>query len=135
MKDVKLEFSPVYWIENGTFVPTTTTTSTTSTSTTTNPTTTSHEPVPMHEPPVVQVKNIGETHSGPDSLEKSLHDSPLSNEIHSDVPENLAAEQQKPTLAGIAVTGGGQPLQQQMYALITALCTVTLWGRQALRGV
>uniref|UniRef100_A0A0A1XP79 Protein unzipped n=1 Tax=Zeugodacus cucurbitae TaxID=28588 RepID=A0A0A1XP79_ZEUCU len=137
LKDVKLEFSPVYWIENGTFVPTTTTTSTTSTSTTTNPTTTSHEPVPMHEPPVVQVKNIGETHSGPDSLEKTLHDSPMNNEIPSEVPENLAAEQQKPTLAGIAVTvdNSAPQLQQQMYALITALCAVTLCGLQALRGI
>ncbi|XP_054736831.1 protein unzipped [Anastrepha obliqua] len=135
LKDVKLHFSPVYWIENGTIVPTTTTTSTTSTSTTTNPTTTSHEPVPMHEPPVVQLKDVGVTHSGPDSLEKSLHDSPSSNEIPSDVPENLAAEQQKPSLAGIAATGSGQQIQQQKYTLMTTLSAVTLWGLMTMRRI
>ncbi|GAB0087731.1 Protein unzipped [Sergentomyia squamirostris] len=40
MLDVKIEFSPVYWIHNQTVVPTTTTTSTTSTTTTTTTTTT-----------------------------------------------------------------------------------------------
>ncbi|XP_067627487.1 protein unzipped [Eurosta solidaginis] len=134
LKDVKLEFSPVYWIENGTLIPTTTTTSTTSTSTTTNPTTTSHEPVPMHQPPVVQVKNIGVTHSGPDSLEKTMHDSPSSNEIPNDVPDNLATEQHKPSLAGIAATGGSvQQLQQQCYALLVALCALTLWQCMTLK--
>ncbi|XP_037949224.1 protein unzipped [Teleopsis dalmanni] len=100
LKDVKLEYSPMYWEKNGTIVPTTTTSTT---STTTHATTTSTgEPAPMHEPPVVHVKDIGESHSGPDSLEKSLHDSPDSNEVSNEVPENM--KHQKPALAGIGVT-------------------------------
>lgn len=59
LRDIKLEFSPVYWIENGTFIPTTTTTTTTST--TTEPTTTStKEPKPLTEPQIV-VGNIGKS--------------------------------------------------------------------------
>lgn len=59
MKDVRCEFSPIYWIENGTFVPTTTTTTT---STTTHPTTTKHsggDAKPMSEPPIVLLSDIG----------------------------------------------------------------------------
>ena len=60
MRDIKLEFSAVYWIENGTFIPTTTTTTTT-TSTTTEPTTTStKEPKPLTEPHII-VGSIGKS--------------------------------------------------------------------------
>lgn len=108
MKDVKLEFSPVYWIENGTLVPTTTTTTTTttSTSTTTHATTTStHEPTPIHEPPLVHMQDKGVQHSGPDTLEKTLHDSPSSNEINShEAPENMSSKSGKDVaLAGFGV--------------------------------
>ncbi|CAD7089199.1 unnamed protein product [Hermetia illucens] len=52
MQDIKFEFSPVYWLENGTLLPTTTTTTTT---TTTEPTTTStREPEPV-VPPLIHV--------------------------------------------------------------------------------
>lgn len=50
MEDVKIEFSPIYWIENGTLVPTTTTTTTTTTSTT--EATTTNEPVPISNTPI-----------------------------------------------------------------------------------
>ncbi|KAH8233172.1 hypothetical protein KR026_005044 [Drosophila bipectinata] len=108
LKDVKLEFSPVYWIENGTLVPTTTTTTTTttSTSTTTHATTTStHEPTPIHEPPLVHMQDKGVQHSGPDTLEKTLHDSPSSNEINShEAPENMSSKSGKDVaLAGFGV--------------------------------
>lgn len=58
LKDIKLEYSPIYWIENGTFIPTTTTTTT---STTTHPTTTKHngDARPMSEPPIVLLSDIG----------------------------------------------------------------------------
>ncbi|XP_037713896.1 protein unzipped [Drosophila subpulchrella] len=93
LKEVKLEFSPVYFIENGTIVPTTTTTTTTSTSTTTHATTTStNEPTPINEPPLVHMKDQGVQHSGPDTLEKTLHDSPSSNEVNShEAPENMSS--------------------------------------------
>ncbi|XP_030375174.1 protein unzipped [Scaptodrosophila lebanonensis] len=107
LKDVKLEFSPVYWIENGTIVPTTTTTSTTST--TTHATTTStNEPTPINEPPLVHVEHVGDKHSGPDTLEKTLQDSPASNEVNSnDVPDNLANPHKDAALAGFGGAGGG----------------------------
>ncbi|ALC42815.1 uzip [Drosophila busckii] len=91
LKDVKLEFSPVFWIENGTIVPTTTTTSTTSTSTTTHATTTStNEPVPINEPPLVEIKHVGDKHSGPDTLEKTLQ---KSNEVNAhEAPENMSSK-------------------------------------------
>lgn len=110
MKDVKLEFSPVYWIENGTLVPTTTTTTTTSTSTTTHATTTStNEPTPIHEPPLVHMKDKGVQHSGPDTLEKTLHDSPSSNEVNShEAPENMSSNPGKDVaLAGFGVNAAG----------------------------
>lgn len=50
MEDVKIEFSPIYWIENGTLVPTTTTTTTTTTSTT--EATTTNDPVPISNTPI-----------------------------------------------------------------------------------
>ncbi|XP_075165667.1 beta-pore-forming protein unzipped [Haematobia irritans] len=102
LADVKLEFSPVYWIENGTFVPTTTTTSTTST--TTHATTTTGNPTPIHEPPLVEMMNVGETNSGLGSLETSMLDSPSSNEISQDKPDNLAKRHQKPAMAGIGLS-------------------------------
>ncbi|KAH8257643.1 hypothetical protein KR038_004246 [Drosophila bunnanda] len=110
LKDVKLEFSPVYWIENGTLVPTTTTTTTTSTSTTTHATTTStNEPTPIHEPPLVHMKDQGVQHSGPDTLEKTLHDSPSSNEVNShEAPENMSSNPGKDVaLAGFGVNAAG----------------------------
>ncbi|KAH8298487.1 hypothetical protein KR044_006131 [Drosophila immigrans] len=103
LKDVKMEFSPVYWIENGTVVPTTTTTSTTST--TTHATTTStNEPTPINEPPRVRVEHVGVQHSGPDSLEKTLNDSTANNEVNTnDAPENMSSKDA--ALAGIGVSG------------------------------
>ncbi|XP_055908239.1 protein unzipped isoform X2 [Eupeodes corollae] len=57
LKDIKLEYSDIYWIENGTFIPTTTTTTT---STTTHPSTTKHSDAkPMSEPPIVLLSDIG----------------------------------------------------------------------------
>ncbi|XP_055529404.1 protein unzipped [Wyeomyia smithii] len=50
MEDVKIEFSPIYWMENGTLVPTTTTTTTTTTTSTTEATTT-NEAVPISNTP------------------------------------------------------------------------------------
>lgn len=101
LKDVKLEFSPVYWIENGTFVPTTTTTSTTST--TTHATTTTGNPTPINEPPVVLMKDMSEVNSGTGPLDTSMLDSPASNEIPQDKPDNLAEHHQKPAMAGIGL--------------------------------
>ncbi|XP_055624570.1 protein unzipped [Toxorhynchites rutilus septentrionalis] len=57
MEDVKIEFSPIYWIENGTLVPTTTTTTTTTTTSTTEPTTT-NEAVPIHNTPIDDSDNF-----------------------------------------------------------------------------
>ncbi|KAH8283466.1 hypothetical protein KR018_002993 [Drosophila ironensis] len=114
LKDVKLEFSPVYWIENGTLVPTTTTTTTTtSTSTTTHATTTStHEPTPINEPPLVHMQDKGVQHSGPDTLEKTLHDSPSSNEVNShEAPENMSSKSGKDVaLAGFGGNAAGRVL-------------------------
>lgn len=56
MEDVKIEFSPIYWIENGTLVPTTTTTTTTTTTSTTEATTT-NEPVPITDTPIADLGN------------------------------------------------------------------------------
>ncbi|XP_065368242.1 protein unzipped [Calliphora vicina] len=132
LKDVKLELTNPYWIENGTFVPVTSTTSTTST--TTHATTTSAgTPTPIHEPPVVQMTNMGPVHSGPDSLEKSMKDEPSSsNEIPQDKPENIAAKHQNTALAGIgastnsATTTTTTTLQQSIMfaASMTTLLTV-----------
>uniref|UniRef100_A0A1I8NMY9 Protein unzipped n=1 Tax=Stomoxys calcitrans TaxID=35570 RepID=A0A1I8NMY9_STOCA len=97
LKDVKLEFSAVYWFENGTFVPTTTTTSTTST--TTHATTTTGNPTPIHEPPVVLMKDMGDSNSAPGSM----LDAPASNEIPQDKPDNLAEHHQKPAVAGVGL--------------------------------
>lgn len=103
LKEVKMEFSPLYYIENGTLVPTTTTTSTTST--TTHATTTStNEPKPIHEPPLVRVEHLGVKHSGPDSLEKTLNDSTANNEVNShEAPENMSSKDA--ALAGFGVSG------------------------------
>lgn len=92
LKDVKLEFSPVYWIENGTFVPTTTTT----TSTTTLATTSTGDPKPMHAPPVVHLSDVGHSNS----REHSMGDSPNihNNEIPNE-PGNYA-ENMKHTKPG-----------------------------------
>lgn len=124
-----MELTNPYWIENGTFVPVTSTTSTTST--TTHATTTSAgTPTPIHEPPVVQMTNMGPVHSGPDSLEKSMKDEPSSsNEIPQDKPENIAAKHQNTALAGIGASTNSATttsLQQTiMYAAsMTTLLTV-----------
>lgn len=119
-----------YWIENGSFVPVSSTTSTTST--TTHATTTgANTPTPIHEPPVVQMTNKGPVHSGPDSLEKSMKDEPSSsNEIPQDKPENIAAKHQNHALAGVgASTNSASPttatktLQQ---SIISAASMATL---------
>ncbi|KAH8401048.1 hypothetical protein KR009_002703 [Drosophila setifemur] len=130
LKDVKLEFSSVYWIENGTLVPTTTTTTTTtSTSTTTHATTTStNEPTPIHEPPLVHMKDKGVQHSGPDTLEKTLHDSPSSNEVNShEAPENMSSKSDKDVaLAGFGANRGSGSLAYAGSALMTLLLAVFL---------
>lgn len=59
MLNVKMSFSPIYWIHNQTFVPTTTTTTTTTTSTT-QATTTSREPKPISPPVEEPPHNIKE---------------------------------------------------------------------------
>ncbi|XP_060660703.1 protein unzipped [Drosophila nasuta] len=119
LKDVKMEFSPVYWIENGTVVPTTTTTSTTST--TTHATTTiNNEPTPINEPPQVRIEHMGVKHSGPDSLEKTLNDA--NNEVNSnDAPENMSSKDA--ALAGIGVSGqsGATTITTATGALFTYL--------------
>ncbi|KAH8354999.1 hypothetical protein KR093_003503 [Drosophila rubida] len=122
LKEVKMEFSPVYWIENGTVVPTTTTTSTTST--TTHATTTStNEPTPINEPPLVRLEHVGVKHSGPDSLEKTLSDSTADNEINTnEVPENMSSKDT--ALAGIGVSGqssGGRAVAAAAGTLMTYL--------------
>ncbi|EDV98473.1 GH22655 [Drosophila grimshawi] len=132
LKDVKMEFSPVYWIENGTMVPTTTTTSTTST--TTNPTTTStstNEPTPINEPPLVRLEHLGEQHSGPDSLEKTLSDSTATNNNEigsSDAPENMSSKDA--ALAGFGGmadnSGGGSNNKNLATRLAVAAATFTL---------
>lgn len=126
LKDIKLELTNPYWIENGSFVPITTTTSTTST--TTHPTTTSAgTPTPIHEPPVVQMKNIGSTHSGPDSLENSMLDAPSSsNEIPQDVPENIAAKHQNTALAGIGLSHNTASSKTVQHSMIYVICMATL---------
>ncbi|KAM8712254.1 hypothetical protein ACLKA7_012729 [Drosophila subpalustris] len=120
LKDVKMEFSPVYWIENGTLLPTTTTTSTTST--TTHATTTStNEPTPIHEPPLVRVEHVGVKHSGPDSLEKTLNDSTATNEVNShEAPENMSKDA---ALAGFGV-GGNNGATTTTATATTTLSTV-----------
>ncbi|XP_052843678.1 protein unzipped [Drosophila gunungcola] len=130
LKDVKLEFSPVYWIENGTLVPTTTTTTTTSTSTTTHATTTStNEPTPINEPPLVHMKDKGVQHSGPDTLEKTLQDSPSSNEVNShEAPENMSSNPGKDVdvaLAGFGINAAGS-IATAGSAFLTLLVTVFL---------
>ncbi|EDW74061.2 uncharacterized protein Dwil_GK21574 [Drosophila willistoni] len=130
LKDVKLEFSAVYWIENGTVVPTTTTTTTSTTSTTTHATTTStKEPTPINEPPLVHIEHMGEKHSGPDTLEKTLHDSPSSsNEVnsHHEAPENMSNPSKDLAVAGF---GGGPNSGAEM--LGRTLMTVVLTGLMA----
>ncbi|XP_055853982.1 protein unzipped [Episyrphus balteatus] len=99
LKDIKLEYSPVYWIENGTFIPTTTTTTT---STTTHPTTTKHSDAkPMSEPPIVLLSDIGRsvvsTSSADSKSSKSKSDSNgddineniIPNESRENYAENL----------------------------------------------
>ncbi|XP_016947339.1 protein unzipped [Drosophila biarmipes] len=128
LKEVKLEFSPVYFIENGTIVPTTTTTTTTSTSTTTHATTTStNEPTPINEPPLVHMKDQGVQHSGPDTLEKSLHDSPSSNEVNShEAPENMSSNPGKDVaLAGFGGNAAGS-ISTAGSAFLTLLLTVCM---------
>ncbi|XP_023163132.1 protein unzipped [Drosophila hydei] len=127
LKDVKMEFSPVYWIENGTLVPTTTTTSTTST--TTHATTTStNEPTPIHEPPMVRVEHVGDKHSGPDSLEKTLNDSTSTNEVNShEAPENMSSKDA--ALAGFGVGGSNSAIatiQATGYAVVALISTMLL---------
>ena len=75
----------------------------------------------MHEPPVVTVKNVGNSQSGPDSLEKSLHDSPSSNEISNDVPEDL---HQKPALAGITLGSNSSGHKMGICLSVAALLSV-----------
>lgn len=129
MKEVKLDFSPVYWLANGTIVPTTTTTTTsTSSTTTTHPSTTnkglrnqSNEPKPLHEPPVVQMTSMGPIHSGPDSLENSLpSDTVDSNEI----PDNLSEKHQKPNLAGITYNSGSSIASSTQIHLLLPLFNI-----------
>lgn len=122
LKDVKLEFSPVYWIENGTFVPTTTTTSTTST--TTHATTTAGNPTPIHEPPVVLMKDLSDTNSAAGSLESSMLDSPASNEIPHDKPDNLAEHHPKPAMTGIDLPHNSAASTSLAQALAYIICFI-----------
>ncbi|XP_058975304.1 protein unzipped-like [Musca domestica] len=122
LKDVKLEFSPVYWIENGTFVPTTTTTSTTST--TTHATTTAGNPTPIHEPPVVLMKDLSDTNSAAGSLESSMLDSPASNEIPHDKPDNLAEHHPKPAMTGIDLPHNSAASTSLAQALAYIVCFI-----------
>ena len=130
---MKLELTNPYWIENGSFVPVTSTSTSSTTSTTTHATTTSAgTPTPIHEPPVVQMTNMGPVHSGPDSLEKSMKDEPSeSNEIPQDKPENIAAKHQNTALAGIGAGSSNSANcnrinQQQYFVFTVSLATLFL---------
>lgn len=70
MEDVKIEFSPIYWIENGTLVPTTTTTTTTTTSTT--EATTTFEPVPITNTPIDGFGNRPGAGDGDDMMSNEI---------------------------------------------------------------
>lgn len=127
LKDVKMEFSPMYWIENGTVVPTTTTSTTSTTSTTTHATTTStNEPTPIHEPPLVQMQNVGVVHSGPDSLEKTLSDdSTAQNEVNShEAPENMSSKDI--ARAGFGAGSAGSKRATLGGSLTGTIATITL---------
>lgn len=101
LKDIKLDYSPVYWIENGSFVPTTTTTTTTST--TTHPTTTKHSggAKPMSEPPIVLLSDIGrsvvsttdskipKSNSDSSSNGEEINENVISTENRENYAENL----------------------------------------------
>lgn len=117
----------MYWIENGTVVPTTTTSTTSTTSTTTHATTTStNEPTPIHEPPLVQMQNVGVVHSGPDSLEKTLSDdSTAQNEVNShEAPENMSSKDI--ARAGFGAGSAGSNRATLGGSLTGTIATITL---------
>lgn len=89
----------------------------------------------MLEPPVVHLKDVGETHSGPDSLEKSLNDATVNNEItKDDVPGNYAEKQEaKPTKACVAGVCSGSGSGSSAAALHCSWAgVVTFWLLTAL---
>jgi len=66
-------------------------------------------------------------HSGPDTLEKTLHDSPSSNELNShEAPENMSSDPGKDVaLAGFGVNAAGSTFIAGS-ALLTLLLTIFL---------
>lgn len=103
MEDVQIEFSPIYWIENGTLVPTTTTTTTTTTTSTTEATTT-NEPVPITDTPLEDIGNrLGVNEE-------------MSNEINSREEVASSRSIDKPessiSLSSIGGSGGGSGKRQ-----------------------
>lgn len=102
MEDVKIEFSPIYWIENGTLVPTTTTTTTTTTTSTTEATTT-NDPVPITDTPLEGVGN------------RVALDEEMSNEINSqeEVASSRSIDKPESSISLSSIGGSGTSGKRQ----------------------
>lgn len=112
-----MEFSPVYWLSNGSLVPSAlgdrektsasgveSPTPPIADATTLGSSVTSDNDLPL----AVQIQDVGPILSGPDSLENSLLNAPVSNEIVEEQPGNLAENHEKPLLASIGMIGSAE---------------------------
>nr|XP_029730996.1 protein unzipped-like [Aedes albopictus] len=111
MEDVKIEFSPIYWIENGTLVPTTTTTTTTTTTSTTEATTTS-EPVPITDTPLADLSN---------RFGGGAIDEEMSNEINSreEAASSRSIDKPESSISMSSIGGAGSGKRQSSGATST----------------
>lgn len=142
---MKLEFSPVYWLSNGSLVPSTlserennspdsTFDSSSTSSASTEATSTFNVPAVSDNelpPPVVQVQDVSPVLSGPDSLENSLLNAPVSNEIMVEQPENLSENHGKPLLASVgmiesSMSGAEALLSEALWMLLLATTVLGL---------
>lgn len=112
-----MEFSPVYWLSNGSLVPSAISERNknpeaemdSATLPSTEATTLSVAKASENElQPEVQIQDLGPILSGPDSLENLLLNPPVSNEIMVEQPDNLAEDNEKTLLASIGMIAGAE---------------------------
>lgn len=77
---------------------------------------------------MVRVEHVGDKHSGPDSLEKTLNDSTSTNEVNShEAPENMSSKDA--ALAGFGVGGSNNAIatiQATGYAVLAVVSIMLL---------
>lgn len=123
MEDVKIEFSPIYWIENGTLVPTTTTTTTTTTSTT--EATTTNEPVPISNTPIDDSANSILSDGG-DEMSNEIDRSPATSREEVASSRSIDKSESSISLSSVGGSAKGGAPPNLRWSAITVIATTAI---------